>query len=89
MKFKEYIKKYFKFNNWEKIGESNNSKNVPSWVMKAFEKQEIKLWKRGKLSYDRKFYVKGKHFLYKMVVLSDVQGGSYHFYKRLRKMIEI
>lgn len=62
------------------------TETVPNWVLTNFHRQFKKNYYRGNKSpYDKIYYFKGKTFEYKIVVLGNVQGGSYYYYKRLRK----
>jgi hypothetical protein len=75
---KPQIDKY----DWEVIGSespvvgSEHTENVPSWVLRAYEKCHIH---HDGVAYN----FNGKHYQYKVV--ESGQGGGYHtFYRRLR-----
>ena len=71
---------------WEKIGIGADQSKLPSWVVNAFHKQFNKNYYIGNRNpYDKSYLFKGKTFEYKIEVIGDVQGGSYYYYKRLRK----
>ena len=74
---KEFLRA-FSFSKWEELGDNVGGPRVPKWVMNAFYK------KRKGRSYGT-WYFKGKTFLYKFENVPDVQGGSFHVYRKLRR----
>ena len=68
------------FNLWERV------EQIPIWVLKSFRKEFNKNYYKGnKNPYDKSYYFNGKTFQYKVKVIGDIQGGSYYYYRRLRK----
>ncbi len=86
-KIVDSIKSFISMHTWEKIGMGSDKSKLPKWVISVFHKQFNKNYYRGnKNPYDKKYYFKGKTFEYKIVVLGNVQGGSYYYYRKLRKI---
>ena len=67
---------------WKEI----DRESLPRWVITAFHKQFNRNYRKGNRNpYDKTYYFKGKTFEYKIKVLGNVQGGSYYYYRKLRK----
>lgn len=72
-------------NGWETLAYGDTKgEPIPKWVEKAYWKWWNKLKTRP---YGKVKYFHGKNFVYKIVCKSDVQGGSYYWYRKLKKKI--
>lgn len=60
-------------------------KSTPKWVNRPLQRDFNKNYSRGNRNpYNKIYTYKGKRYIYKIKITSDVQGGSYSYFKKKR-----